>query len=69
MVEAVVSAALRSGMSVVRRDYGPPSEVAVIGAGMVGLSTAWFLQEAGVHVTVYERAHEGPGLPGATRVG
>ena len=46
-------------MSSVRRDYGPPSEVAVIGAGMVGLSTGWFLQDAGVHVTVYERAHEG----------
>jgi glycine/D-amino acid oxidase-like deaminating enzyme len=38
-----------------------PNDVAVIGAGMIGLSTAWFLQEAGVHVTVYERSHVGAG--------
>lgn len=32
-----------------------PRDVAVVGAGMVGLATAWFLQEGGAQVTVYER--------------
>jgi D-amino-acid dehydrogenase len=32
-----------------------PSRVAVVGAGMVGLATAWFLQERGVEVTVLDR--------------
>ena len=32
-----------------------PTKVAVIGAGMVGLSTAWFLQEHGVEVDVLDR--------------
>ncbi|MBC2934275.1 FAD-binding oxidoreductase [Nocardioides sp. zg-1228] len=31
--------------------------VAIVGAGMVGLSTGWFLQEHGFHVTVHERRH------------
>ncbi len=45
----------------------PPSaapgvnRVVVVGAGMVGLSTAWFLQERGVEVTVLDRAHVAAG--------
>lgn len=31
-----------------------PTSVAVVGAGMVGLSTAWFLQDHGVDVTVVD---------------
>ncbi|MCX2951572.1 NAD(P)/FAD-dependent oxidoreductase [Lentzea sp. NEAU-D7] len=38
-----------------RLDGGPRSAV-VAGAGVVGLSTAWFLQERGVEVTVVDRA-------------
>ncbi|MET9524948.1 NAD(P)/FAD-dependent oxidoreductase [Streptomyces coeruleorubidus] len=32
-----------------------PRSVVVVGAGMAGLATAWFLQEAGVEVTVADR--------------
>ena len=35
--------------------HSRPERVVVVGAGMVGLSTAWFLQEAGVEVTVLDR--------------
>ncbi|WP_397545621.1 NAD(P)/FAD-dependent oxidoreductase [Saccharopolyspora rosea] len=34
---------------------GAPRRVVVVGAGVVGLSTAWFLQEHGVEVTVVDR--------------
>ncbi|MCC5697657.1 FAD-dependent oxidoreductase, partial [Klebsiella pneumoniae] len=34
---------------------GAPRSVVVVGAGVVGLSTAWFLQEHGVEVTVVDR--------------
>ncbi|MDA8392631.1 MAG: FAD-dependent oxidoreductase [Actinomycetota bacterium] len=39
----------------------PPDRAVVVGAGMVGLSTAWFLQESGVEVTVVERDGVGAG--------
>lgn len=35
--------------------------IAVVGAGMVGLSTAWHLQEQGIQVTVLERDHVAAG--------
>ena len=35
--------------------------LAVVGAGMVGLSTAWFLQERDIEVTVLDARHPGAG--------
>lgn len=47
-------------MDLVRIDGGPRTAV-VVGAGVVGLSTAWFLQEHGVQVTVVDRAQVAAG--------
>lgn len=42
-------------MSAPSKSSQSPQHVAVVGAGMVGLATAWFLQERGVEVTVLDR--------------
>jgi D-amino-acid dehydrogenase len=39
----------------------PPKDVAIVGAGIVGLSVAWFLQERGTTVTVYDADHAASG--------
>ncbi|MBP8535929.1 FAD-dependent oxidoreductase, partial [Streptomyces sp. MK37H] len=39
----------------------PPRSAVVIGAGMVGLATAWSLRNHGVEVTVVERRHPAAG--------
>jgi D-amino-acid dehydrogenase len=41
--------------------YLPPKRVLVVGAGIVGLSCAWSLQDYGVEVRVVDRMHPGAG--------
>ena len=42
-------------------DHAIPDHVAVVGGGMSGLATAWYLQERGVEVTVLERTEVAAG--------
>ncbi|MBK1788479.1 NAD(P)/FAD-dependent oxidoreductase [Prauserella cavernicola] len=42
-------------MGEIARDPRGPRSAVIVGAGVVGLSTAWFLQERGIDVTVVDR--------------
>lgn len=47
---------MASDVSPASSEMPPPRHVAVVGAGMIGLATAWFLQERGIEVTVLDAA-------------
>ena len=51
----------RRGAPAQHSSIRPPRDVAIVGAGIAGLSTAWFLQERGVAVTVYDSDHAASG--------
>ncbi|AEH09055.1 MULTISPECIES: NAD(P)/FAD-dependent oxidoreductase [Protofrankia] len=55
------SVTVPAASAVIGSRYRAPERVGIVGAGMVGLSTAWFLQEHGVQVTVLERDHVAAG--------
>lgn len=47
----------------------PSSHVAILGAGITGLTAAWHLRQAGVQVTVFERSSRVGGAIGAHHAG
>ena len=52
-----------------RRGTDAPLPVVVIGAGMAGLTAAWWLHQANVPVTVLERTEHAGGVVGTTKLG
>jgi oxygen-dependent protoporphyrinogen oxidase len=52
-----------------RRSTDAPLPVVVIGAGMAGLTVAWWLHQANVPVTVLERADRAGGVVGTSELG
>lgn len=45
----------------------PPPRVAILGAGITGLTAAWHLANAGISATIYERSRRIGGAIGAHR--
>ena len=46
---------IRGGRSVASSERGHPVNVVVLGAGVVGVASAWYLREAGHDVRVLDR--------------